>query len=91
LRLARPRLPGELQASAKAWAANLGAHLGLMRSKTTAAVGSRSMVLHQYQPNKTWHPMYAQTLVHFHFISHRPVLARGERENAGGHEGVAEG
>jgi hypothetical protein len=49
------------------------------------------MLLHQYQPNKTWHPMYAQTLVHFHFISHRSVLARGERENAGGHEGVAEG
>jgi hypothetical protein len=79
LRLARPKSPGELQASAKAWAANLGAHLGLMLSKTTPAVGSRSTVLRQYRSNKTRLPTLTRTLAPFHFISHQLMLAR-ERE-----------
>jgi hypothetical protein len=52
LRLARPRSSGELQASTKAWAANLGAHLGLMMSKMTMAVHLRSTVKREFRLNK---------------------------------------
>jgi hypothetical protein len=52
LRLARPRSPGELQASTKAWATNLGAHLGLMMSKTTVAVHLQSTAKREFRLNK---------------------------------------